>query len=158
MDALRVKLNTLKLKATNNNRNLEKILDRITVRIAELIQEKTAEITRLQQQISNFRDNPDVNNAIIIDLRSQLDSKNNEIQTLNTVSDEINNIILEIQGQLNTTDNKIRSATDELQITPTFSPNPTDFTGGKSTKRKRHHKKHSKGKSRNIRNKKHKSK
>ena len=158
MDALQGKLNTLKQKAIINNSNLEKILDRIPIRINELIQEKTAKITELQEQITNFRDNPDVTNATILELQRELTLKNNEIQALNTVSAEINNIILEIQGQLNTTDNKIRNATGELEFTPTFLPNPTDFTGGKSTKRKRHHKKHSKGKSRNIRNKKHKSK
>jgi hypothetical protein len=173
MEGLTNKLKRLKAKAIVNNQYLETLVTSIRSKLAEMTSVSSTTIDDLQRQITTYESNANPDNPLINTLRVKLREKENEIRLLNDVSEEIDTIINSIQDELNYTNNKIIDANVVFDTRTTFEPEyPEDYTGvpevadanvldrvgGKSTKRKRHHKKHSKGKSRNIRNKKHKSK
>jgi chromosome segregation ATPase len=173
MEGLTNKLKRLKAKAIVNNQYLEILVTSIRRKLAEMTSDSRTTIDDLQRQITTYETNANPDNPLINSLREKLQEKENEIRLLKDVSEEIDTIINSIQDELNNTNDKILNANVGFDTRTTFEPDyPEDYTGvpevadanlrdrlgGKSTKRKRHHKKHSKGKSRNIRNKKHKSK
>ena len=86
--------------------------------------------------------------------REQLKRTEEELQIEKLKLTGVDNLINQIQTMITQTEEMIRDA----QVNPNFIEYPPGMSGGKSMKRKRHHKKHLKGKSRKIRNKKHKSK
>jgi len=173
MEGLTNKLKRLKDKAIVNNQYLDILVTSIRSKLAEMTSDSRTTIDDLQRQITTYETNANPDNPLINSLREKLQEKENEIRLLKDVSEEIDTIINSIQDELNNTNTKIVDANNILYTGTTLQPNyPANYTsvspvadanlrdsvGGKSTKRKRHHKKHSKGKSRNIRNKKHKSK
>jgi chromosome segregation ATPase len=134
-NTLEAELNT----ARNNNADLDRDKNAEIQRINTELEAKDQEITALKREITTKDASNTALMGIIREIEEVIVLTNNNISAYNS-------------------DKDIKVPNNGLDGFEEVLPVPQVSTGGKSMKRKRHHKKHLKGKSRKIRNKKHKSK
>lgn len=150
MSELQTRLETIRNHATTNNTNLELVLAKVRSIIENTRVEQESKITELTEKLNEAKTQNDLSNtdkdAQVLKLQTSLEDEKAKTKGIESVLSEIESALDATNVQLIST-NKDTFKVDNL---PTY--------GGKSTKRKRHNKKHSKNKSHRLRNKKHKSK
>jgi hypothetical protein len=148
------RLNKIKENAVINNFNLDTLLNNIK----EIINSTRASLTDRESTLQRQIQTNTGNESELIQLRQQLIVQQETNTRVNGILDLIEKEVDRTNALMKNNNfdepfkqDAINGFNEYINIVP-------DSTGGKSTKRKRHNKKHSKGKSRKIRNKKHKSK
>ena len=151
MSEITDRLNGLLVKSTENNTTLETLLVKIRGIISENRRKCQSKIDKLTQDLQSEKEtrtgNETSSNTRLSDLDEQL-----RIEKEKTVG--IDTVLTQIEQAINETTTKLTAANNESF----FVEEEPSTIGGKSRKRKRHNKKHSKNKSHRIRNKKNRTK
>ena len=150
MSELKTRLETIRTHATSNNANLVLVLAKVRSIIENTRVEQESKITELTEKLNEAKTANDLSNT-------EKDKKVIELEKILAQEKEktegIEEVLTSIETALNDTNVQLQSTNQDP-----FNVENLNTYGGKSTKRKRHNKKHSKNKSHRLRNKKHKSK